>query len=126
DGAGERHALLLAARELRRPAILQALEPHQLQSLERLAACGRARDVAHAEGKQHVLQYRHMRKQRVGLEDQADITRLGGRVGDVAAADKDAAAGWPVEAGDQREERRLARAARPENGDELALRDREI
>ena len=42
DGAGQRHALLLAARELRRPAILQALEPHQLQRLERLAARRRA------------------------------------------------------------------------------------
>ena len=75
---------------------------------------------------QDVLQHRHVREQRVGLEDQADVALLRRRVGDVAAADEDAARGRPVEAGDQRQQRRLARAARSQDGDELALRHRQI
>ena len=126
DRTRQRHALLLAAGKLRRPAILQALQPHQLQRFERLAARGRAVDLAHAERKQHVLQHRHVREQRVGLEHQPDVALLRRRFGDVAAADEDAARGRPVEAGDQRQQRRLARAARPQDGDELALRHREI
>ena len=50
DGAGQRHALLLAAGKLRGPADLQAIEAHELQRIERLGAGHRAADLAHAQG----------------------------------------------------------------------------
>ena len=98
-----------------------------LQRLQRLAA-GRSHgaDPADPQREQHVLQHRHVREQRIGLEDQPDVALLRRRVGHVAAADEDAARRRPVEAGDQRQQRRLARAARPQDGDELALGDRQV
>ena len=51
---------------------------------------------------------------------------LGGDVGDVLAVDDDRALGRPLEAGDHPQDRRLAAAGGPEQGDELALLERQV
>ena len=75
---GERHALPLAAGELRREAVAKAGELHQLEKLER-RACGlrsppgaapRGRTLQ-AEG--DIVENRHMAEQRIVLEHEADI-----------------------------------------------------
>jgi hypothetical protein len=68
---------------------------------------------------------RQVGEQVVVLEDEADdlavVTGAGvGAVGDAVAVDEDAAGGRPVEHPDEREQRRLARARRPGQDDELA------
>jgi len=55
-----------------------------------------------------------------------DVPRVGRHAGDVAAAELDAACVGQLETGDQAQRRRLARARRPEHGEELAARDLEV
>ena len=62
-------------------------------------------------------------KQRVVLEDEADIALVDRHVVDAAAADRDLAARNVDQPGDRAQDRRLAAAGRPEQGDEAALLD---
>jgi hypothetical protein len=68
-----------------------------------------------------------VREQRAILEDHADpaVLRLDPRpvAGDGPAADRDTAAVRALETRDYPQERRLARAARPEQRGQLAMRD---
>ena len=64
-------------------------------------------------------------KERVGLEDHAEVRAWAGR-GDVLAVDDDAAGGGLEEAGDQVERRGLAAAGRTEQREQLALVHGEI
>ena len=70
DGAGDRHALLLAARKLRRIMVQAMAEADRLQlglgPLEGLVLAGEL------EGQRHVLQGRHGRDEVEGLEHDAD------------------------------------------------------
>ena len=70
-------------------------------------ACG-FRHAAHLEAEGDVLRHRHMRKERIVLEDDADVAMLGQDVGDVAARKHDDACISRAEAGDDPEQRRLA------------------
>ena len=64
-----------------------------------------------------------MREQRVVLEDRVDVARVGRAGGDVGAGELDAARVGQLEAGDQPQRRRLARARRPEQREELSAGD---
>ena len=66
--AGQRHALLLAAGKLRRPARRIGLHLHQLQHVERLGAALVLVDALHLQAEGDVVDEVEMRKQRVGLE----------------------------------------------------------
>ncbi len=61
-----------------------------------------------------------MRVERVGLENHGDVAIARGPGRDILAADNDLAAIGVVEAGDDAQERALAAAGRPDEGDEFA------
>ena len=67
-----------------------------------------------------------MREQRVALEDRVDRALVRLAVGDVLAADQDAAGGRRLEAGHQAQGRGLAAAGRSEQREERPGRDREV
>ena len=69
---------------------------------------------------------RHVRIERVGLEDDADIALLGRQVRHVALADPDAPAIRLQDAGDGEQRRRLAAARRAEQRQHLALLDGKV
>ena len=64
-----------------------------------------------------------MRKERIVLEDGVDIAPIGRHALGGLAENLDMAAGRLLEAGDQAQAGRLARARRPEHGEELAVGD---
>ena len=124
DRARERDALALAARELHRLAAAVAVEAHHPQHLarpgERRVA---ARDALHLQAVADVLGDRHVREERVVLEDRVDVARVRRAARDVLAAERDAAGVGLLEAGDHAQRRRLARARRAEQREELAVGD---
>src|SRR5579883_568484 len=113
------HALLLAAGKLARPAIAKFRQAYFFKHLEGLAATSRWRQSPHSERERHIFEHRHLRKQGIALKDDAEIAALGRLPGDVLAIDADLAPIGHFEAGDHHERRRLAGAARAEQGEEL-------
>ncbi len=112
QGAGERHALALAAGELRRLAAAEAGERHHGPASPRRAARRSGlRHLADHQPVADVLQHRHVREQRVVLEHGVDVAVIGRNAGDVLAVDRRRAAGRLLEAGDQAQAGGLAGAA---------------
>ena len=115
-------ALLLAAGELRRQAVVHALERDQPQQLLAAGpALGRLA-CADAQRELDVLADGHVAEQRVVLEHEADAALARRDVRDVAAVQRDAAVIDLGQAGDGAQQRALAAAAGPEQHEELALR----
>ena len=127
ERAGERDALALAAGELLRIALVEARELDEVEELHRAAADFLARRPglarADLEAERDVLEHRHVAEERVGLEDEADVAVLHGLRRCVLVAEEDAAGGRRLEAGDEAEERGLARARGAEERDQLARLD---
>src|SRR3712207_5303483 len=93
ERAGQRDALLLAAGELRRSPALEAPELDEAQRLrDALADLGLA-DLLALEPEGDVPLDGEVREQRVGLKDRVDVAPVGRAVGDVLAAEQDAARG---------------------------------
>ena len=116
EGARERDALALAAGQLVRVVAGAVGEADELEALgHALAPLGAEADVAG---------HRQVREQRAVLEDHADPPVLGldphAVAGHGAARDRHAARVGLLEAGDHAQQRGLARAARPEQGHQLA------
>ena len=84
------------------------------------------RRAAHLQAIGEILAHRHMREDRVVLEDEADAAPAHRHAGHVAAAEQDAPAGRLLHAGDHVHGRRLAAARRPEQRHELAVLDGEV
>ena len=126
DRARERDALPLAARELDRLAVAVAAEAHHVEHLVHLAAARVARDALHLEAVADVLADRHVREERVVLEDGVDVARVRRLPGDVLAAERDPARVGLLEAGDHAQRRRLAGARRAEQREELARGDCQV
>ena len=126
ERAGERDALLLAARQLIGIALgeLRQLD-HRQHLVDARLELGRrpARDL---EAEADVGGDRHVGKQGVGLEHHADRALVGAQMGHVLAVDANFARARRLEARDHAQSRRLAAAAWSEEGDELAALDREI
>ncbi len=124
--AGEGDALLLPAGELIGVAAAEIGQLDEPQHLGDPRGDLRRRLARHLQAECDVVGYRHVGEQRVGLEYHADLALVGAQVGNVAAVDADAAGRRRLEAGDHAQRRGLAAAARPEEGYELAPRNREI
>ena len=124
QGTGQRHALLLAARELGGPAAGKPLEPHHGQGLGNSDADLRRRPLAHLEPEGDILRDVQMGKQRIALEDGIDRPLLRREGGHILRADADAARRRRLEAGDEAKQGRLAAARGAEQGEELVVADR--
>src|SRR5689334_14157352 len=74
----------------------------------------------------HVLGHGEVRKERVLLEHHANIAPIGGYAGNIIVAYEHPPGIGPRKPRDGTKARRLARAARAEEGDELTLLDLEI
>ena len=88
--ARHRDALLLAARELGRQAVVHALERHEPSNSSRRARRSAALHLAHAQRELDVVADRHVAEQRVVLEDEADLALARGHVRHVPAVQEDA------------------------------------
>src|SRR5262249_22281503 len=123
--AGERHPLLLAARQLARMARGEGAEPDELERLADAPAALRPGHALHLEAERHVLRPRHVREERVALEYDAE-TALSGLHGEkVATLQPDRATRGFDEARDHLQRGGLAAAGRPQQRNELALVDGE-
>ena len=120
--AGQGDALPLPAGELRRAASAPGLPAGP-------AAAARARArrprrfgrLPHAQAEGDVLEDGHVPEQRVVLEDEADVALADGGVGDVLVAGRARVpASADLQAGDDAQQRRLARARRAEQGEQRA------
>ena len=125
ERAGQRHALLLAARQLAREAVAEALEADQAQRLRDLLPDGGRSEPAHLEPEGDVLGGREVGEEGVALEDEPGVPPVGRQHGDVAGAEPNAAGRRLDESPDHAEGRRLAAPAGPEQDDQLALLDGE-
>src|SRR3954471_6046350 len=120
--ARERRALLHAAGELRRVALLEALEAHHLDIALRAALLLLARQAELLEAIAHIGANGAPGKEREVLEDDAAV---GTRTRDRRAFDADRPVFYGQEAADQIEQRRFTAARRPEQRDEFAHADLE-
>ena len=111
---GQGHALALAARELRRVALAEVGQAHQLEQLVDAGLDLGLGAVADLEPEGHVAPHGEVAERRVVLEAEPDAAAARRRVGQVLALNADDAAVGRVEAGDDAQQRRLATAARAE------------
>ncbi len=79
EGAGEGDALLLAAREFEREALVEAGEAHQLQHLLDPRLALRLVHAGDLQAEADIVGDVHVRKQRIGLEHHADLALVGRR-----------------------------------------------
>ncbi len=124
QGTGQRHALLLSARQVMRRAIGIALQAHHL---ERFA--GAAFFVGHvgvvAEAEHHVFDHAQMRKERVVLKDESDAAALGRYVSVVVSQDAIAhyngSGRETLESGNAAQHCGFAASAGPEHGEDFPI-----
>ena len=116
EGPGQGHPLALAAGELGRVAVLEPVEPDDLEQVVDLARDLGLGPLADGQPEGDVVAHGHVLERRIVLEDEPDAALLRGDAGDVAAADDDASAVELLEPGDRAQQRRLARAARARAG----------
>ena len=74
----------------------------------------------------HVLEHRHVREERVGLEHHRDAPLFGRQVVDAAPADLQRTRGDLFQPGDQAQQRRFAAAGRADENDEFAVLDADV
>src|SRR5438067_2240189 len=116
--------LLLAAGELARIVAGALTQPDAAQRLG--GGAPRIAPARQLQRQHHVLERRERRDQMEGLEHESDALRPQSRAtvlvesGEILALEEHPSARRQVEPGEQREQRRLARARRPGHGDRLA------
>ena len=124
--AGDRDPLLLAARELGRPAVAEGVELDHLERPAHPVPDLGFGELPDRERKGQVLANRHVREQGIVLEHHADPALVRRHVVDRLAVQDDPAMGRGLEAREQHQAGGLARARRPEQGQELATGDVEV
>ena len=120
----QRHALTLAAGKLVDAAILEARDVGQPNQFGDARGAFVLRHAADFEAIADIVGDAHIRKQRVGLEDHADIALFDRHLGHVLAVEQYLAALIRhLEAGDDAKHGGLAAAGGPEQHQRLAARD---
>ena len=125
DRARERDPLLLAAGQLARLAGLPPGEADELEDLGHPRPHLRLRQLLPLETERDVVRDRHVREERVALEDGVHVALVRREPDDVAVAEEDPAGRRVLEAADHPEGRRLAAAGRAEQREERAPWDLE-
>ena len=123
QSAGKRHALALAARQLIRHARGKVAELHEVKRLLHAPVplgLGHAVDL---ETIGDVVGDRHMRKDGIRLEHHVHGAPVGRDLRHVLPVDHDVAFRRHFEAGKHAQQRRLAAARGPEQGEELSRHD---
>jgi hypothetical protein len=118
-------ALPLTARELAGLAVEELLESELRRDLRHAPRSLGLRDLPQPEPEREVRGDRHVRVQRVVLEDHGEVAVLWRDVSDVPLAEYDASFRDCLEPRDQPEERRLAAAGRADEHEELTVGDLE-
>ncbi len=125
EGARDGHALLLAARELRRIVVRARRQLHVFEESPRTFA--RVAAAGNLQRREHVLKRRHRRDEVEGLEDEAELAaaeprqRVLAHARNLFAVDENAPRRRRVKPCDETEQSGLAAARRPDDGDELAV-----
>src|SRR5690606_23267113 len=124
------HALLLAAAQLGRVAVAQVAQLDDVEDLVDAAGDLGGFDLPDLQAEAHVLGHRHVRPDRVALEDHRHVAPLGRQAGlgrgDDLVADRDRAAGGREESGHHPQRGGLAAARGAEQRDQLAFLDRQV
>jgi hypothetical protein len=120
ERAGERDALLLPAGKLPRQPLGESLHMDEAQHVGHALADPRLRRMARLEPVGDVLGDRHMRKERVVLEHDADAAAMRRQMVHGLAVEEDAARALRHEARDDAQKRGLAAARGAQQRDELA------
>ena len=115
---GKADALPHPARELFRIGGLEAVEPDQVDRIDRAAAPLGAGDAERLEAELDIAEHRQPREQRKGLKHHGNAVD---RLGNPVAAIFNGAIAWRHEAGEDAQKRRLARPRFPEDRDDLAV-----
>ena len=126
DRPAHRDPLPLAAGEGAGLLLQLAGEAEDLRRIGHAALDLALREAPHLEAERHVVVDRHVRIERVVLEDHRDVALLRGQVVDDLVADPDLAVGHLLEAGDHPERGRLAAAGGADEDHQLAVRDVEV
>src|SRR5262249_55305206 len=119
-------ALLLSARELRGETLLEPGQPDHLEYIRDAAPHLRVPYAGHAEREGNVVEDRHVRPDRVALEDHADAAPVRGEEGPCATvsdhlgADPNPSCIRSLKAGDTAQRRRLPAAGWPQQRVQLA------
>ena len=117
-GAGQGHALALAAGQLGRFAVAVGVK---LDKGQHLVGLGEALGAAHTLDHQaigDVVAHIHMREQGVVLKDGIHVAQVGRRVRNILAENADPSSGGFFKARDQPEAGCLSRSGRPQHGEE--------
>ena len=126
DRAPHRHALALAAGQVRGASVEVLGEFQHLRRLLDLLPDRRLVLARELQREAHVLGDRHVRVQRVGLEDHRDVAVLGRLVVDDLAVDAQFALGDVLQARDHVQRRRLSAARGSDEDDELPVVDVQV
>ena len=126
DGPRQRHALLLAARELGRAALEQRAQLQPLRRLPHPRGDLRLRDVPRAQRERDVLEHREVRVERVVLEDHGHVALRGRQVVHHPVADPQLARVRRLQAGQETQQGGLAASRRPQQHQALAGVDLEV
>ena len=126
DRASDRHALPLAARKGARMAVEYFGNLQDAGGAPHLVVDFFLPGAGDAQAKGHVLEHRHMRIERIGLEHHGDAAFGRAQRVNPLAADVDAAVLEGFEPGDHAQQCRLATSRWPDENGELLLFDREV
>src|SRR5690606_11072267 len=125
--AGQGDALALAARKLVGIALFEPLELDEFEEgAGALVDFGLRRPgarLSHFQPEADIVEHAHMAKERIMLEDEADIAVLHAFERGVLVAEMNGPLGGEIEPRDQAQKRGLARARRPQQRDQLARMD---
>ena len=125
ERAGQRDALLLAARELARLALLETREADEVEDVDTRPRTTLAAHAAAPQAEGDVLEDRQVREERVRLEDGVHVALVRRLAGDRLVAEVDRPLGRLLEAADHAQRRRLAAARGAEQREEAAALDLE-
>ena len=125
QAARERHALLLAARQLDHAASFVAIQGDQRQHLLHTAGNLGLRQSLHAQPERDVGRDVLVREERIVLEHEAEVAPVYGDVVHVPACEGHGPGVGRLQTGHDAQQGGLAASARPEQADDLARLDRE-